>query len=84
MATKIRLTRGGTKKKPFYRIIVCDSRSPREGRFIEVLGHYNPRTSPPTIHLDREKFSQWCKVGAQATLTVKKIARQHKKASVSQ
>lgn len=75
MATKIRLTRRGTKKKPFYRIVVCDSRSPRDGKFIEVVGYYNPRTSPPLIHADKEKIAGWIQKGAQISPTVKKLLK---------
>ncbi len=73
MATKIRLTRMGKKKAPFYRIIVADSRSPRDGRFIEELGYYDPMTNPATVKLDTEKVEKWLATGAQPTETVKSI-----------
>ncbi len=73
MATKIRLTRMGKKKAPFYRIIVADSRSPRDGRFIEELGYYDPMTNPATVKLDAEKVEKWLATGAQPTETVKSI-----------
>ncbi|MBE6599208.1 MAG: 30S ribosomal protein S16 [Ruminococcaceae bacterium] len=73
MATKIRLTRMGKKKAPFYRIIVADSRSPRDGRFIEELGYYDPMTNPATVKLDSEKVEKWLATGAQPTETVKSI-----------
>ena len=65
MAVKIRLARAGKKKAPFYRVVVADSRSPRDGRFIEILGRYNPRTEPITIELDVEKIDAWIAKGAQ-------------------
>ena len=69
MSVKIRLRRMGAKGKPFYRVVVADSRSPRDGRFIELLGHYEPRTDPPTIKLDEEKTLRWLSQGAQPTDT---------------
>lgn len=73
MAVKIRLRRMGAKKAPFYRIIVADSRSPRDGRFIEEIGYYNPLTEPTIIKLDEEKAVKWIKNGAQPTDVVKKL-----------
>lgn len=73
MAVKIRLRRMGAKKAPFYRIVVADSRSPRDGRFIEEIGYYNPMTDPATIKLDEEKAQKWLTSGAQPTETVKSI-----------
>ncbi|MBP2653160.1 MAG: rpsP [Firmicutes bacterium] len=73
MAVKIRLKRMGAKKSPFYRIVVADSRSPRDGRFIENLGHYDSTTLPATIQIDEEKAIEWLKKGAQPTDTVKDI-----------
>ena len=70
---KIRLRRMGAKKAPFYRIIVADSRSPRDGRFIEEVGYYNPMTTPVDIKLDNEKIEKWLANGAQPTETVKSI-----------
>jgi len=67
---RIRLTRMGAKKKPFYRIVVADSRSPRDGRSIENLGYYNPMTEPATLKVDVEKADQWIKNGAQPSETV--------------
>jgi len=67
---RIRLTRMGAKKKPFYRIVVADSRSPRDGRSIENLGYYNPMTEPATLKVDLEKADQWIKNGAQPSETV--------------
>jgi small subunit ribosomal protein S16 len=75
MAVKIRLQRKGKKKQPFYHIVIADSRSPRDGRFIEKIGTYNPLTIPATIDLDREKAYNWLKNGAQPTETVKAILR---------
>lgn len=73
MAVKIRLRRMGKKKAPFYRIVVADSRSPRDGRFIEELGYYDPMTDPATVKLETEKVEKWLKTGAQPTETVKAI-----------
>ena len=67
MAVKIRLARHGSKKRPYYRVVVADSRSPRDGRFIEEVGRYNPLTSPKTISLDIEKINDWQSKGAQLT-----------------
>lgn len=73
MAVKIRLRRMGAKKAPFYRIIVADSRSPRNGKFIEEIGYYDPTREPSVIKVDTEKAKQWIANGAQPTDTVKKI-----------
>ena len=70
---KMRLTRMGQKKAPFYRIIVADSRSPRDGKFIEEVGYYNPMTNPAEIKVDAEKVQKWLDSGAQPTETVKSI-----------
>ena len=73
MAVKIRLRRMGAKKAPFYRVVVADSRSPRDGRFIEEVGYYNPTTEPMTVKIDAEKAQKWINNGAQPTDTVKKL-----------
>lgn len=70
MSVKIRLKRIGAKKKPFYRIVVADSRSPRDGRFIEEIGYYNPISEPKEIKIDTEKAVKWLKEGAKPTDTV--------------
>ena len=75
MAVKIRLKRMGAKKAPFYRVVVADSRYPRDGRFIEELGHYNPTTNPADIKIDIEKAHTWIKNGAQPTETVKSLLK---------
>ena len=75
MAVKIRLRRMGAKKKPFYRIVVADSRSPRDGRFIEELGSYDPLKDPSEIKVDGEKVKQWIANGAQPTETVKVLLK---------
>ena len=75
MAVKIRLRRMGQKKAPFYRIVVADSRSPRDGRFIEQVGHYNPMTDPAEVVIDAEKAAQWIKNGAQPTDTVRALLK---------
>lgn len=72
---KIRLRRMGAKKNPYYRIVVADSRSPRDGRCIEEIGTYNPLTDPATIQVDVEKAQQWIKNGAQPTDTVKALLK---------
>ena len=73
MSVKIRLTRVGSKKKPFYRIIVTDIRSPRDGKFIEKIGTYDPKEEPSKIELDKEEAINWLKKGARPTNTVQKI-----------
>jgi small subunit ribosomal protein S16 len=73
MAVKIRLRRMGAKKAPFYRVVVADSRSPRDGRFVEEIGYYNPLTEPVTVKIDEEKAIQWIKNGAQPSDTVKRL-----------
>ena len=75
MAVKMRLTRMGAKKAPFYRVIVADSRSPRDGRFIEEIGYYNPLTNPAEIKIDAEKAKKWIANGAQPTETVKSLLK---------
>ncbi|MBQ6143684.1 MAG: 30S ribosomal protein S16 [Clostridia bacterium] len=75
MAVKIRLRRMGAHKKPFYRIVVADSRSPRDGRCIEEIGYFNPMTSPEEIKLDLEKAEKWISNGAQPTERVKSIIK---------
>lgn len=72
---KIRLRRMGAKKAPFYRIVVADSRSPRDGRCIEEIGTYDPLTEPATVEIDTEKAQQWIKNGAQPTDTVKALLK---------
>ncbi|AOR23256.1 30S ribosomal protein S16 [Clostridium taeniosporum] len=76
MAVKIRLRRMGAKKAPFYRIVVADSRSPRDGRFIEEIGYYNPITEPAEVKINEEKANQWLQNGAQPTDVVKKLFTQ--------
>lgn len=71
MAVKIRLKRMGMKKKPFYRVVVADERTPRDGRFIEEIGTYDPMTNPAQIKIDVEKAEAWMKNGAQPTETVR-------------
>ena len=75
MAVKIRLTRVGSKKNPIYRVVVADSRSPRDGRFIEIVGRYNPRTEPSTIDLDQAKIDEWISKGAQPTAPVARLMK---------
>ncbi|MBS6176649.1 MAG: 30S ribosomal protein S16 [Emergencia timonensis] len=73
MMVKIRLKRMGAHKKPFYRVVVADSRTPRDGKFIEEIGYYNPLVEPPTIKIDDEKAKKWLENGAQPTETVKSL-----------
>ena len=75
MAVKMRLRRMGAKKAPFYRVIVADSRSPRDGRVIEEIGYYNPLTNPAEIKIDAEKAKTWLSNGAQPTETVKSLLK---------
>lgn len=73
MAVKIRLNRFGAKKNPFYRIVVADSRAPRDGRFIEILGNYDPAKTPAAINVNEEKVLEWLGKGAQPTDTVRSL-----------
>ena len=73
MALKIRLTRLGDKKAPFYRVVVADSRSPRDGKYIDIIGTFNPLTDPAEIKIDAEKANKWLKNGAQPTETAKEL-----------
>lgn len=75
MAVKIRLKRMGQKKAPFYRIVVADARSPRDGRFIEEIGYYNPCKEPNELKVDKEAAEKWLKNGAQPTDTVKDLLK---------
>ena len=75
MAVKLRLTRVGSKKNPIYRVVVADSRSPRDGRFIEIVGRYNPQTDPSTIELDEQKVKDWIGKGAQPSNAVQKLLK---------
>ena len=75
MAVKIRLRRMGAKKAPFYRIVVADSRFPRDGRFIEEIGYYDPTKNPTVIEVDAEKAKKWISTGAQPTDTVRALLK---------
>ena len=75
MAVKIRLARHGAKKRPYYRIVVADSRCPRDGKFIEEVGRYNPCTEPAMVQFDLEKVAQWINNGAQPTDTVASLLK---------
>ncbi len=75
MAVRVRLTRVGSKKNPIWRVVVADGRSPRDGRIIEAIGHYNPQTQPSRIVVDRERLQHWLDRGAQPTNTVRKLVR---------
>lgn len=82
MSVTIRLRREGSSKRPRYRVVVADSRSPRDGRFIEIIGHYNPVTQPPTVKIDRDRANAWISKGAQPSNTVKKLIAVAAKAAV--
>lgn len=75
MAVKLRLTRVGSKKNPIYRIVAADSRSPRDGKFLEIVGRYNPQTEPSTIELDEERIRHWLSKGAQPSNTVQRLLK---------
>jgi small subunit ribosomal protein S16 len=83
MAVRVRLTRVGGKKNPIWRVVVADGRSPRDGRFIETIGHYNPQTEPSTIVIDEGRFQHWVARGAQPTGTVKQLVRAQSKSAQS-
>ncbi|AET70094.1 ribosomal protein S16 [Desulfosporosinus orientis DSM 765] len=76
MAAKIRLCRMGAKKSPFYRMVVADSRAPRDGRFIEQIGYYDPTKSPVVLNIDEEKAMKWLSTGAQPSSTAKSLLSQ--------
>ena len=75
MSVRVRLTRVGNKKNPIWRVVVADQRSPRDGRFIETIGHYNPQTDPSTIVVDAERYEHWVSRGAQPSGSVKNLMR---------
>lgn len=75
MAVKIRLTRMGAKSKPYYRIVATDVNSPRDGRFLEILGNYDPKKNPPEINLHEDRVRNWLSKGAKATLTVSNLLK---------
>ena len=83
MSVRVRLTRVGSKKNPIWRVVVSDQRSPRDGRFIETIGHYNPQTEPSTIVIDEERFQHWVSRGAQPTNTVKQLVRAQSKSAAA-
>lgn len=76
MAVRIRLRRMGAKKAPFYRLVVADSRAPRDGAFIDQIGYYNPTTDPATLHIEEEKALDWMRKGAQPSATVRSLLSQ--------
>jgi len=75
MAVKLRLTRVGSKKNPIYRVVAADTRSPRDGKFIEIVGRYNPQTQPSTIEIDEAKVKDWISKGAQPTDSVRRLMK---------
>ncbi len=80
MAVRIRLARFGAKKKPYYRIVAADSEAPRDGRFLEQIGSYDPGANPPAIKLDQDRYEHWRSVGARPTSTVASLARRARNA----
>lgn len=84
MAVKIRMKRIGSKKRPFYRIVVADSRAPRDGRFIEELGYYNPISNPKVFKVDAEKAEKWMATGAKPTETVAKLFKSYNVSEAAQ
>lgn len=78
---RIRLTRLGAKKKPFYRVVVADSRSPRDGRALEILGHYNPMEEPPVVNIDVARADHWISKGAQPSETVVSLLKRARAAA---
>ena len=83
MSVKIRLTRKGAIKRPFYRIVAADSEAPRDGRFLEVVGHYNPLTDPAQVTIDEEKLNKWVERGAKISETVRSLLRKKEVSEVS-
>jgi small subunit ribosomal protein S16 len=77
MAVRIRLTRKGRKKQPFYRIIVADSQAPRDGKFLDIVGTYDPMQNPAVVKIDNEKLDSWMKKGAKPTETVESLIRKY-------
>jgi small subunit ribosomal protein S16 len=75
MAVRMRLTRVGSKKNPIYRVVVADSRSPRDGKFIEIVGRYNPQTEPSTIQFEEDRVKEWLSKGAQPSNTVARLLK---------
>ena len=83
MAVRVRLTRVGSKKNPIWRVVVADQRSPRDGRFIETIGHYNPQTEPSTISIDEDRLQHWLARGAQPSGTVKQLMKARAKSAAT-
>jgi small subunit ribosomal protein S16 len=83
MSVRVRLTRVGSKKNPIWRVVVADGRSPRDGRFIETIGHYNPQTEPSTILIDDDRMQHWLARGAQPSGTVKQLMKARRKSAAA-
>jgi small subunit ribosomal protein S16 len=83
MPVRVRLTRVGSKKNPIWRVVVADGRSPRDGRFIETIGHYNPQTEPSTILIDDDRLQHWLARGAQPSGTVKQLMKARAKSAAA-
>ena len=81
MSVRVRLSRVGSKKNPIWRVVVADQRSPRNGRFIETIGHYNPQTEPSTILIDDDRLQHWLARGAQPSGTVKQLMKARRKSA---
>ena len=84
MPVRVRLTRVGSKKNPIWRVVVADGRSPRDGRFIETIGHYNPQTEPSTILIDDDRMQHWLARGAQPSGTVKQLMKARRKSATAE
>jgi len=80
----IRMRRVGAKKRPFFRIVVTDSRAPRESRAVEILGYYNPRTQPETLHIEHERYGHWVGRGARPSETLRTLVARHPAAVVTE
>ena len=83
MATRIRMSRAGAKKRPFYRIVIADSRSPRDGRFIEQLGVYDPLRNPVEFRIDEQRLAHWLKNGALPSQTVSELLRRQRRGAAA-
>jgi small subunit ribosomal protein S16 len=83
MSVRVRLTRVGSKKNPIWRVVVADQRSPRDGRFIETIGHYNPQTEPSTILIDDDRLQHWLARGAQPSGTVRQLMKARAKSGTA-
>jgi len=83
MAVILRLSRAGAKKKPYYHVVATDSRNPRDGKFIEAVGAYDPNHNPPKVEFNAERLEHWLKSGAQQSETVSELIKRHKRAATT-